>query len=148
MFQRRAPVIGGARAPDFYKRLLCQVLHPVRVALITVENGKHPRLMPPDHFGEIIGRGAQAWLRPFVFIAHVAGRSLPESGGSRHPQIKGSHLVKRQNRVKCYREYFSSVSVSKNATSACLSAAESGTPPLGCLARFGSSVVLRFTPVA
>src|ERR1041384_4072649 len=42
----------------------------------------------------------------------------------------------------------SSVSVFKNATSAFLSSAVSGTPPSGCLARFGSSVGDRLTPLA
>ena len=39
--------------------------------------------------------------------------------------------------------YFSSVSVSKKATNDCWSMAFRGTPPSGCLARFGSSVALR-----
>jgi hypothetical protein len=41
----------------------------------------------------------------------------------------------------------SSVSVLRKAMSARLSALDNGTPPSGCLARFGSSVALRFTPV-
>jgi hypothetical protein len=69
VFKGRAPVKLRQGAPGFQKCFLRQILDPVRIALVTGQNGEDPRLMTLDDDGEIIG-GAVANLlqEPGIFV--------------------------------------------------------------------------------
>lgn len=70
MLERRAPVELLQRTPRLHKSFLREVFDALRIAFVTVQNGEHARLMPPDNFGEVIRRTAADSFQQFGVVSH------------------------------------------------------------------------------
>ena len=83
MLERRAAVEPVQEPPGLEKGFLRQVLDLLEIAFITVQDGEHPRLMPPDQFGEFIGLAAADPGQQFSIVIHRV-RFMAEPG----PQVE------------------------------------------------------------
>src|SRR5581483_2056442 len=91
MLERRPPVELVQEPPRLDERLLRQILETLRVALVPVQDGEHPRLMAPDDLAEIV-HGAIAYpLKQFSIVCHHGWRraDVSASGSLRETLPKG-----------------------------------------------------------
>ena len=72
MLKRRAAVKLIQRTPGLEERVLREVLEPVMIPLVAIENGKDMGLMAADKFGKLFLRAVSDSLQQFGIVAHWA----------------------------------------------------------------------------